>query len=435
MILATRYSGNVAMRSGVIGDSTPPSRFLTGRAWTGSAVNVDTASGLAAWGAAIRLITTTIATFEIELYKGEDQQKTPVESGWQDALFDMPCMDCSVFDWLCDVAMGPEGFGNAFLQKQKNRRGEVVELIPIDPDCVHVRRDKGVKVFDIWRMDGQRSWETVTSAEILHVRGQAVHGFLSGFSPVEMYKQAIGGALGLSEFQGRYMANDASPGVVIEVPGKPDREQAKLMLETWNADHQGLPNAGKPGILWNGAKLSQIPVSLADAQFVESQKFGVEEIARITGVPASLLEAGMFRTASTVEQDWLRFMRLCIYPRARRILAAFRADPDVFPPGLGVYPEFEYDAVLAVDAATQATVDKEYVQSGIILVNEIRARKGLGPLPPVPADWTQDPGNVPQITPVGGAPNPVAMTGKPMPGKPAMDAMPEGPEASISTED
>lgn len=403
-------------------------------------MNIDSASGLAAWGAAIRLITTTIATFNIELYKNDGPEKTRVNSGWQDALFDMPCLDCSVFDWLCDVASGPEGFGNAFLQKQKNRRGEVIELIPVDPDCVRVRRANGVKVFDIFRMEQRPMWETVTSSEILHVRGQTVRGFMSGFSPVEMYKQAIGSALGLAEFQGRYVANDASPGVVIEVPGKPDREQAKLMLETWNSDHQGLPNAGKPGILWNGAKVSQIPVSLVDAQFVESQKFGVEEIARITGVPASLLEAGI-RTASTVEQDWLRFMRLCVYPRACRILSAFRCDPDVFPMKLGVYPEFSYDAVLAVDAATQATVDKEYVQSGILLVDEIRARKGLGALPPLSDDWTMKPGMVPQITPVGGAPNPTTMTGKPTPGmpdilqQPGITEMPENFTGAISTED
>jgi len=427
VILATRYAGDVAMRSGVIGDASIPMRTATSRAWTGSRVDIDTASGLAAWGAAIRLITTTIATFELDLYKGSGAGKVPVESGWQHALFEQPWSEGSQFDWLCDLAAGPEGFGNAFLQKMKNRRGEVVELIPIDPECVSVRRENGVKVFDIFL--GRQGRRTLTASEILHVRGQSVRGFLSGFSPVQMYKQAIGGALGLAEFQGRYMANDASPGVVIEVPGKPDREQAKLMLETWNADHQGLPNAGKPGILWNGSKLSQIPVSLVDAQFVESQKFSVDEIARVTGVPASLLEAGMFRTASTVEQDWLRFMRLCVYPKSLRILSALKADADVFPPGLGVYPAFEYDAVLAVDAATQATVDKENVQSGILLVDEVRARKGIGPLPPVPDDWTQAPGKVPQLTPVGGAPAPLVGTGKAAPAEVA------NPEASISTED
>lgn len=424
MIIRTRYNGDVAMRSGVIGDSTIPTHGSTALAYTGRPVDVERASGLAAYGAAIRLISTTLATMDIDLYQGEGSEKRSIENATA-MLMDMPMMDGSCFDWLSDIAMSVETMGNAFLAKTR-LRGKLVELIPLQPDCVRVRRDPVMgKVFDVWQPAG---WQTLTSRDVLHIRGFTVRGFLSGFSAVQMHRHTIGNALGLEEFQGRYFANDASPAVVIEVPGKADREQARLMLETWNTDHQGLPNARKPAVVWNGAKVSSIPVNMTDAQYIEAQRYGVEEIARITGVPASLLDASGSKTIPSTEQDWLRFMRMCLYPRARRILASLHCDPDLFPDKT-VYPEFEYDAMLAVDAVSQATVDKEHVQSGIYLVDEIRARKGMGPLPPIPADWTMAPGMVPQLTPVGGAPNPTMGTGKMPP------ATMTEPDASIALED
>jgi hypothetical protein len=55
---------------------------------------------------------------------------------------------------------------------------------------------------------------------------------------------------------------------------------------------------------------------------------------------------------------------------------------------------------------TKAEVQHLQIQDGLRLVDELRAADGLGPLPAVPEDWTQEPGKVPQITPVGGARTP-----------------------------
>lgn len=406
MILSTRYSGDVTVRSGVIGDSSIPAPGYAASTYTGVSVNVERATGLAAWGAAIQLIATTIATLDLEVYTGAGASRRSAATSPVAKLLERPWMDGSAFDWLSDIATGVEAHGNAFLFKRK-ARGRIVELEPISPDHVRVRRAGGVKVFDVW---GDQGWSSFTGNDVLHVRGFTVRGFLSGFTPVQMHRNTIANALGLEEFEGRYFRNNASPGIILEMPGRPDREQSRLMLETWQADHQGLPNAHRPGIVWNGTKVTHIPVNMSDAQFIEAKRYGVEEVARITGVPASLLDATTAQTPATTEQDWLRFMRMCLYPRARRIISALTADTDLFPDRSGLELAFEYDSMLSVDAVSQATVDKEHVQSGIFLVDEIRARKGLGPLPPIPADWTQAPGTVPQLTPVGGSPNPTVNT-------------------------
>lgn len=434
MILRTRQ-GDVSVRSGQIGDSSVPIRAQSLYTYTGRYIDQETATGLAAWGAAIRLISTTLASMELEVYQGEGSAKRSVDTGPLAQLMEHPWSEGSQYDWLSDVAMSVEAFGNAFCQKLRDKRGQVVELVPLDPDRVRIRRDLDtqLKVFDVSDPNSRIGWRTFTTRDILHVRGFSVRGFLSGFTPVQTWRNTIANGLALEEFQGRHFRNNAAPGVVIEVAGKVDREAGRAMLESWQAEHGGLPNASKPALLWNGAKLNVVPLNLTDAQFIETQRYSVEEVARITGVPAVLLDVAPQKSLNSTEQDWLRFMRLCLYPRAKRILAALCCDPDLFA-NTDMYPELEYNAALAVDAATQAQVDKERVQSGILLVDEIRAGMGLGPLPPVPADWTLAPGMVPQITPVGGAPNP-EMNGASVPLSELDAGENEGPEATISAED
>lgn len=440
MILRTRHAGDIAVRSGQIGDSSVPIRAQSLYTYTGKYIDQETATSLGAWGAAIRLICTTIASMELEVYQGEGSDKRAVDTGQLAALMETPWSEGSQYDWLSDIAMSVEAFGNAFCQKVRDKRGRVIELIPLDPDRVRIRRDMAtqVKMFDVIDPGGVKGWASYTSRDILHVRGFTIRGFLSGFTPVQVWRNSIANALALEEFQGRHFRNNAAPGLVLEVPGKVDREAGRAMLEQWSTDHAGLANASKPALLWNGAKATVIPINLTDAQFIETQRYSIEEIARITGVPAVLLDVAPMKSASTTEQDWLRFMRLCLYPRAKRILSALCCDTDLFA-GTDMYPELEYNAGLVVDAATQAAVDKEYVQAGIFLVDEIRARKGVGPLPPMPADWTLAPGQVPQITPVGGAPNPVAYTGAPVgtptPSAPVDNGEHEGVETFISAED
>lgn len=425
MIVATRRAGDVAFRGGEIGDSTIPPNGAAYASFSGALLSKDRVTGLAAYAAANRLISMTIAAMELCVYEGSGAAKRERDDHPAYTLLNDPAPGVvTPFDFISDLARCVETDGNWCAFKLR-RRGRVIGLDPIPPENFQIRRGTdGFKVFDV--TDGYTSRKTYTSRDVLHVRGASHKGFLSGFSVMQLYANEIGNALALSEFQGSYFRNGAAPGVVLEMQGRPDAAQAKLILDAWAADHQGLPNAHKPAITWNGTKVTTIPVNATDAQFIESQKFTVEQIARITGVPAAMLDAGTVSTGrQTTEQDALRFMAFCVLPRAKRILSALATDTDLFP-DRNVYPQFEYDDLLAVDAATQAQVEKERVQVGIELVDEIRARKGMPPLPPIPADWTQRPGMVPQITPVGGAPNPTVTTSGTTP------ASGEGVEATIS---
>jgi hypothetical protein len=132
---------------------------------------------------------------------------------------------------------------------------------------------------------------------------------------------------------------------------------------------------------------------------VEAQKFTVEQVARIYGVPQDLIGGALDRgIAATAEQVGLRFLSFFLMPRLKRIEMAFAADLDLFA-DTDVYPKFVTDDLLRADALTKAQVQHMQIQSGVLLADEARAEMGLPPLP-------DGVGQIPLVTPVGAGPNP-----------------------------
>jgi len=366
--------------------------------WSGMYLSDDQAAGLPAVGAAVRLISESIASLPCLVYEGNgpDRRKAVTSSQWE-LLHERPSLDCTPFELFSDISACIETRGNAFLQKVRDLRGRVVELIVIDPDAVRVYRSAETreKKYDI--RAGQTQYEGLTSTDILHVRGMTLRGGIRGISPIELHRNSIAMSYAVQEYVGRYFQNDAAPGLVIKIPGTLSNQQARQILEVFSANHSGLGNAHKPGILAGGADLEQVRVNLSDTTAIDAQKFGVREVARMFAVPASLIGADE-GTSRSVDDEAASFLKFCLGPRLRRIESALRADPDLFG-GTNLYPEFKVDALLRSNTSERYTAYVAARQAGWLSANEIRELENY----PTVAD-----GDNVQQTPVGGAPNPVA---------------------------
>jgi HK97 family phage portal protein len=408
VIVNARNRGRVELRTTEFGSSAIPPPGFGQALYSGVTYTTDKALGLSAVGSAVRLIAQLIASMDLCVFAGRGADKRSAEQSWQDKLLDDPNPDQSQFDLLSDIATGPETQGNSLVLKVKHlvsRR--VVALVPIDMSYASIRRDRTTKekIIEVI-VDGQM--QRYSPSEVLHFRGWTIPGKVSGYSPLQLHRQALGNAIALEEFEGRFFLNDTSPGGAIKVPGNLNRVRALEVLDIWEATHGGLANAHRPAMLTNGAEWQQIGINLQDAQFIESQDYGVAQVGRIWGVPPEFL-GGQLQARETTEQLGLRLLNFTIMPKLRRIEQTFACDPDLFA-GDDPYPEFVTSDMLRTDALTRAQVSHYQIQDGTRLVDEERAADGLGPLPPVPKDWTKEPGKVPQITPVGGAPNPTANT-------------------------
>jgi HK97 family phage portal protein len=389
VILATRFGDRELRSTGEWGtEHLIPSPDGYG------ALPLGAATGLPAVGAAIRLYTNTIASLTLEVFAGQDAAKKKKSNSWQFQLLEYPNDEVTRFSFFADVTSGLESCGNAFVFKSRMVSSKRVGALSIlHPANMTIRRDRNTNelIYEWWN---GRETKRLNPDDVLHIRGDTMGGGDVGYSPIQVHRQALTTQLRREQFEGRHIENDARPGVAILFPSSVTMQQADEWGNAWDARHAGSGNKGRTAVLGNDAKIQTFPVSLEDQQWVESQKFSVQEVARMYGIPAALLEEG---NHSTSEEESLRWLKFGLGPRLVRIEKAFNADPDLFGPDQKLYPEFYLDEFLRSDAKTMAEVAHKKVQSGIWLQDEARAKEGL---PPIPGGS----GSKPQETPVGGAP-------------------------------
>lgn len=398
MILKTRHRGDRELRS-AWPDYTKPSRASVWNS-SGQRVDVSTATGLPAVGAAFRLVAGVIATMPLSVQQGRLGNKKARTTTWQHLLFQAPNGSMPAFDWRWDVAMSVETCGNALLQKHRGR-GKVVALEPIPMDSVRIyRNQQGEKTIEVMNRTG--GFTAVDPDDFVHVRGTTLGDGVAGVSRIMQHRDPLGAMIASQVFEGSYFRNHARPDMAIIFPQGVTREQGQQWREIWEAEYGGPDNAGRVVPLGGGATIQPIPISLRDAQYVEGKQLTAIEIGRIVDVDPVLFGGSAMESDDRGGVE--RFLRFQLPPRLRRIEDALRADGDLFGE-TDMYPEFEVNELTYLDPLKRAQVQHQQIQNGSLLVDEARADNGRPPLP-------NGQGQIPQVVPVGGAPNP-ALQGEP----------------------
>lgn len=391
MILATRFGNREVRTTGEWGsEHIIPSPDGYG------AIPLGAATGLPAVGAAIRLYAGTIASLPLNVFQGEDEKKRKKPDTWQAGLFRYQNDEKARFSFFWDVVSALESCGNAFIYKSRMVRARKLgAMSTLSPENMTVRRDRltGEVIYEWWN---GRETIRLNPDDILHIRGDTMGGGDVGYSPIQVHRISLMTQLQRERFEEGHYQNDARPGVALMFPQGVNKNQADEWGNAWDARHAGPANRGRTAVLGGGATIQTFPINLEEQQWIESQKFSVEDVARMYGIPASMLEEG---ESDNPDKEALRWLKFGLGPRLTRIQDAFKHDPDFFGRDSKLYPEFFLDEFLKADAVSMAEVDHQLVQSGVLLVDEARAKRGMPPL-------KDGKGQIPQLTPVGGAPNP-----------------------------
>lgn len=399
MILQTLHGGRAKFT--LFDSSVPiprPSQWGSGFSYSGHRVSHVDAAGLPAFMRGTRLLAETIAMFPIEVCQGYGDEREVAPDAAQNKVLRQPNDRMTAFQAWC-WAIASMLRGNAYLWKVKTKRRGVEQLWPLRPDLVTPRYLKdGSLVFDLRDRPLGPVSRTVTSSDLIHIPGILLEDPFVGVSIVGAHRHSLGTFLARQEFEGRYLANDGAPGVVIKTDADLKPDQRQELRDSWEAKHQGPANAGRPAILWGGASIDRIAVSLEDAQFVESQRYSVEEIGRMLGIPGGLLGSPVTPEAKNPEFDNLKFLTYGLQPWMVRLEQGLAADRDLFPDD-SYCVELDPAVLMRTDVATTLEAAHKARQAGIATANELRPHMPFGL-----AGDHQD-GDVLLATPVGGAPN------------------------------
>jgi HK97 family phage portal protein len=377
-----------------------PSVWGTTVSHSGERVSFTAAAGLPAFMRGVRLISETAAALPLTLFRGHGRNRSPVADASQYSVLHRPNPDASAFS-VWSYTFTSMLRGNAYLWKIKTPKGKVQYLYPINPACVTPKYEGSSATFDIRHREHGPVEQTVGKDQIIHIPGILLENPYVGVSVVQAHRNGLGNELGRQRFEGRYLANDASAGSVLKNPGPTTPEQRAEIRMSYEARHAGPANAGRPAVLWGGWELDHMPITMQDAQFIESKRFSVEDIARMLGVPAPLLDGGEQVRGETPEQQNMRFLKHGLMPWMERFEQGLEIDIDLFPePDWEV--EFDEQGFLRADIQTRWNAYRLGRQGGWITGNEIRALEGYEPIKG---------GDEIQQTPVGGAANPSSSTG------------------------
>jgi HK97 family phage portal protein len=369
-------------------DSTNGSgyRFLFGNTTSGKRVNERSAMQMTAVYSCVRILSEAVAGLPLHLYRYTDSggKEKATDHPLYFLLHDEPNPEMTSFVFRETLMTHLLLWGNAYSQIIRNGKGEVVALYPLMPDRMTVDRDEKGRLYYEYQVQESDAKTLKTGTvrlspyDVLHIPGLGFDG-LVGYSPIAMAKNAIGLAIAAEEYGSKFYANGATPSGILEYPGTV--KEPEKVRESWNKGFGGSANSHKIAVLEEGMKYTPISISPNEAQFLETRKFQINEIARIFRVPPHMVGDLEKSSFSNIEQQSLEFVKYTLEPWLMRweqsmARALFSQDEKT-----AYFIKFNVDGLLRGDYASRMSGYATARQNGWMSANDIRELENLDRIP------------------------------------------------------
>lgn len=351
--------------------------FFFGSTSSGKVVNEKTAIQTTAVYACVRVLAEAIASLPLHTYRyTEDGKEKATDHPLYQLLHNEPNPEMTSFVFRETLMGHLLLWGNAYAQIIRDGRGNVTSLYPLLPDKMTVDRTSTGELYYLYKKEGLDY--PLRQEDVLHIPGLGFDG-LVGYSPIAMAKNAIGMAIATEEYGARFFANGANPGGVLEHPGVV-KDPARIR-ESWNAVYQGSANAHRVAVLEEGMKFQPIGIPPEQAQFLETRRFQLNEIARIFRVPPHMIGDLERSSFSNIEQQSLEFVMYTLDPWVVRweqaISKALIADSEKKE----VFVKFNVNGLLRGDYQSRMAGYAVGRQNGWLSANDIRELEDMNRLP------------------------------------------------------
>ena len=361
--------------------------LLFGRTTSGKTVNERTALQTTAVYACVRILSETIASLPLHVYRYTEGGKAKdTEHVLYTLLHDEPNPDMTSFVFRETLMSHLLIWGNAYSQILRDRSGQVIGLYPLLPDQMSVHRSEKGKLFYVYNRyeeDNPNFQEkgsiVLSQEEVLHIPGLGFDGLI-GYSPIALAKNAVGMTLACEEYGASFFSNGANPGGVLEHPGI--LKDPGKVRDSWNAVYQGTRNAHKVAVLEEGMSYKQIGIPPEEAQFLETRKFQINEIARLFRIPPHMVGDLEKSSFSNIEQQSLEFVKYTLDPWVVRFEQALKKSLLLPEEKKTHFIKFNVDGLLRGDYQSRMNGYAIGRQNGWLSTNDIRELEELNPISP-----------------------------------------------------
>jgi len=380
-------------RRSVIGPNTPGTpadwmvRMFGGLpATSGAQVNESTALSWTALMCGVRFLSETLASLPLRVYRHKDPRGKELLSNHPIArLVRTPNPEQSWFECVELMMTHAVLWGNGYAQIIWNGFGEPVELWPLNPDRVQLRRDsQGLLYYQVALPRdeigyGGGQFISLPPDDILHIRGPSRWGLL-GERIAVVHREAIGLGLATEEFAARFIGSGMHAGGILEHPAKLSADAQERLRRSVDRQAGGLSAAHRTLILEEGMKWQATTVEPDKAQFLGVRAFQLGEAARILRIPPHLLYDLSRATFTNIEHQSIDVVVFTLLPWARRWEA--RLDKQLISDKMqrSTYTKFALEGLLRGDTQTRYAAYATARSSGWLSVNDIRELEDMNPV-------------------------------------------------------
>ena len=360
--------------------------FYMGGTTSGKTVTERSAMQMTAVYSCVRILAEAVAGLPLHMYRytADGGKEKAIDHPLYRLLHDEPNPEMSSFVFRETLMTHLLLWGNAYAQVIRNGKGEVIALYPLMPNKMSVDRDENGHLYYTYYRGPDEAIKNkdfaviLQPSDVLHIPGLGFDG-LVGYSPIAMAKNAIGMAIACEEYGAKFFANGAAPSGVLEHPGT--IKDPTRVREAWQSQFGGSANSGKVAVLEEGMKYTPISISPEQAQFLETRKFQINEIARIFRVPPHMVGDLEKSSFSNIEQQSLEFVKYTLDPWVIRweqsIMRTLLSDTEK----KDYFVKFNLEGLLRGDYQSRMNGYATARQNGWMSANDIRELENLDRIP------------------------------------------------------
>ena len=336
-------------------------------------VSPETALTFSAVWAAMRLLSESISTLPVGVFRRENNgDNVEVVSDLSFLVKYQPNTYQNKITFYEKIIMDMLSDGNSYVQIVRNRNGRVLELLPLNYGDVETYTLANKLYYS-----DENSGETHDSENILHFKMITGPDGITGLSPIQQCKDAIGWGMDVQKYSSTFFRNGGKLSGILESDRALSEQAIDRLRNSFNKNYGTLSGSNQTAVLEEGLKYKSISVTPDQAQFLASRQFSIQEVARIFGLPPHLLKDLSASSFNNIEMQSQEFVSYSLMPYISKIelemsLKLFRRN------NVGrEYIKFNVNGLLRGNVKDRADYYKTAITNGWMTVNEVRAKEDL----------------------------------------------------------
>lgn len=345
--------------------------FATGKTASGAVVNEETSLALSAVWACVRLTSQTVAQVPLKIYKRvEGGKEVATSHPLYKLLHEQFNNYQSSFIFREVGQQHVELRGNFYAYINKDNRERASHLTILNPDKVTPVLQDGQKFY---KVEGEK--DLIPNRLMLHICGPMSNG-ITGLSPIKAHRENLGLGLSAQKYGANFYGNGAHVNGILSTDATLTDDQRKNTKDSWST-YTGNDSSHKTAVLDGGLKYQRITIAPEEAQFLQSRKFQITEVARIFGVQPHLIADLERSTNNNIEHQSIEFVKYTILPRIKRWEAELNDKLLREDEKSEFVIEFNLDGLMRGDSKSRSEYYSKMLQNGVVSINEVRGLENL----------------------------------------------------------